>query len=114
MALPTREPHRNRCHANASFLVDGKPVVEEDRIFWRKVLAQQGGMTEQVQQIGGMVGDVVMMAFNPRQARERAKDMAGRRARSRLYQRRDALETVLVHADRQASGHFARCTAHAD
>jgi hypothetical protein len=59
-------------------------------------LAQQGGMAEQAQQIGSMVGDVVMMAFNPRQARERAKDMAGRRARSRLYQRRDALETVLV------------------
>ncbi len=78
------------------FLVDGKPVVEEDRAYWRKVLAQQGGMTEQLQQIGGMVGDVVMMAFNPRQARERAKDMAGRRARARLYQRRDALETVLV------------------
>ncbi len=78
------------------FLVDGKSVGEEDRILWRKVLAQQGGMAEQVQQIGGMFGDVVMMAVNPRQARERAKDMAGRRARSRLYQRRDALETTLV------------------
>lgn len=78
------------------FLVDGKPVVEEDRILWRKILAQQGGVTEQLQQIGSMIGDVVMMAFNPRQARERAKDMAGRRARARLYQRRDALETVLV------------------
>ncbi|MCC6457601.1 MAG: hypothetical protein IT328_21775 [Caldilineaceae bacterium] len=78
------------------FLVDGKPVNDEDRAFWRKVLAQQGGMAEQLQQIGGMAGDVVMMAFNPRQARERAKDMAGRRARSRLYQKRDALETVLV------------------
>jgi hypothetical protein len=78
------------------FLVDGKAVGEEERILWRKVLAQQGGMAEQVQQIGGMFGDVLMMAVNPRQARERAKDMAGRRARARLYQRRDALETTLV------------------
>lgn len=78
------------------FLVDGKPVSEEDRVYWRKALAQQGGWVEQAQQIGSMAGDVVMMAFNPRQARERAKDLAARRARSRLYQRRDALETTLV------------------
>ncbi len=78
------------------FQIDGKPVTEEDRLLWRKVLAQQGGMTEQLQQIGQVLGDLVMMAFNPRQARERAKDMAARRARSRLYQKRDAVETALV------------------
>jgi hypothetical protein len=59
-------------------------------------LAQQGGLNEQVQQIGNVMGDVVMMALNPRQARERAKEMAARRARSRLYQKRDAVETALV------------------
>lgn len=78
------------------FLVDGKPVGEEERLRWRKTLAQQGGLREQAQQIGNVLGDVVMMALNPRQARERAKDMAARRARARLYQRRDAVETALV------------------
>lgn len=78
------------------FQVDGNPVSEEDRLRWRKVLAQQGTLNEQLQQIGGMMGDLVMMAFNPRQARERAKDMAARRARARLYQKRDAVETALV------------------
>lgn len=78
------------------FLVDGKPVGEEERLRWRKVLAQQGGLREQAQQIGNVLGDVVMMALNPRQARERAKEMAARRARARLYQRRDAVETALV------------------
>ena len=77
-------------------LIEGRAVNEEDRLLWRKTLAQQGGMMEQLQQIGGMLGDIVMMAFNPRQARERAKDMSARRARSRLYQKRDAVETALV------------------
>jgi hypothetical protein len=78
------------------FLVDGKPVGEDERLAWRKTLAQQGGLAEQAQQIGNVMGDVVMMALNPRQARERAKEMAARRARSRLYQKRDAVETALV------------------
>ncbi len=78
------------------FLINGKPVSEEDRAHWRKILAQQGGMVEQLQQIGSSLGDVAMMAFNPRQARERARDMAARKARSRLYQKRDAVETELV------------------
>jgi hypothetical protein len=78
------------------FHVDGKAVGEEERALWRKVLAQQGGMTEQMQQIAQAGGEVLMMAFNPRQARERARDMATRRARARIYQKRDAVETALV------------------
>ncbi len=78
------------------FLLDGKPVADEDRLRWRKVLAQQGGWAEQAQQIGATMGDLLMMAVNPRQARERAKEMASRRARSRIYQKRDAVETALI------------------
>jgi hypothetical protein len=78
------------------FQINGKPVADEDRERWRKILAQQGGMTEQLQQIGSSLGELTMMAFNPRQARERARDMAARKARSRVYQKRDALETALV------------------
>lgn len=37
-----------------------------------------------------------MTALNPRQARERAREEAGRRGRARIYQRRDALERVLI------------------
>ncbi|RIK36261.1 MAG: hypothetical protein DCC57_22625, partial [Chloroflexi bacterium] len=78
------------------FQINGKPVAEEDRERWRKLLAQQGGMAEQLQQIGSSLGELTMMAFNPRQARERARDMAARKARSRIYQKRDAVETTLV------------------
>lgn len=78
------------------FQINGKPVTEEDRERWRKILAQQGGMAEQLQQIGSSLGELTMMAFNPRQARERARDMAARKARSRIYQKRDAVETELV------------------
>lgn len=78
------------------FQINGKPVAEEDRERWRKILAQQGGMAEQLQQIGSSLGELTMMAFNPRQARERARDMAARKARSRIYQKRDAVETTLV------------------
>jgi hypothetical protein len=78
------------------FQINGKPIAEEDRSQWRKILAQQGGMVEQIQQIGSSLGDLAMMAFNPRTARERAKDMAARKARARLYQKRDAVETTLV------------------
>ncbi len=78
------------------FLLDGKPVAEEDRVRWRKVLAQQGGWGEQLQQIGAMMGDLLMMAVNPRQARERAKEMAARRTRARIYQKRDAVETTVI------------------
>jgi hypothetical protein len=59
-------------------------------------LAQQGGYTEQLQQIGSGLGELMMMAFNPRQARDRARDMATRKARSRVYQKRDAVEVALV------------------
>lgn len=86
------------------FQINGKPVTEEDRERWRKLLAQQGTMTEQLQQIGSSLGDLTMMAFNPRQARERAKDMTARKARARVYQKRDAVETGLVaQIGRQAS-----------
>jgi hypothetical protein len=78
------------------FQINGKPVTEEDRMLWRKLLAQQGGMTEQLQQIGSSLGDLAMMAFNPRNARERAKDMTARKARARLYQKRDAVEQAVV------------------
>ena len=78
------------------FQVNGKPVNEEDRARWRKVLAQQGGFKEQMQQVGDGLGELVMMAFSPRQARDRAKDMATRKARARIHQRRDAVEVALV------------------
>jgi hypothetical protein len=78
------------------FLLNGHPVTEEDRLLWRKILAQQGGFAEQVQQIGSGLGELAMMAFNPRQARDRARDMATRKARSRVYQKRDAVEVALV------------------
>ena len=78
------------------FLINGQQINEENRAQWRKLLAQQGGFGEQAQQIASGFGDVLMMAFNPRQARERAKDMATRKARSRLYQRRDATERAVV------------------
>ena len=78
------------------FLVDGAAVTEEDRIHWRKVLAQQGGFAEQAQQLAGGLGDLAMMALSPRQARERAKDLAARKARARIYQKRDAAEVAVV------------------
>ncbi len=78
------------------FLINGAPVTEEDRSRWRKVLAQEGGFGEQMRQVGSGFGDLLMTAFSPRQAKERASDMATRKARARLYQQRDALERVLV------------------
>ena len=78
------------------FLINGQQINEENRAQWRKVLAQQGGLSEQAQQVASGFGDLLMMAFNPRQARERARDMATRKARSRLYQRRDATERSLI------------------
>jgi len=78
------------------FLVDGAPVTEEDRLHWRKLLAQQGGFAEQAQQLAGGLGELAMMALSPRQARERARDLAARKARARIYQKRDALEVAIV------------------
>jgi hypothetical protein len=78
------------------FQVNGAPVNEEQRESWRKVLAQQGGWQEQAQQLGSGLGELLIMAVNPRQARERAKELTSRRARARLYQRRDAVEQTLV------------------
>jgi len=78
------------------FLINGAPVTEEDRSRWRKVLAQEGGFGEQMRQVGSGFGDLMMTAFSPRQAKERASDMATRKARARLYQQRDALERALV------------------
>ena len=78
------------------FLVNGQPVSEEDRIRWRKALAQEGGFGEQMQQLGSSLGNLLLTAVNPRQARDRARESAERRGRSRVYQRRDALERTLV------------------
>ncbi len=78
------------------FLVNNHPVAEEDRARWRSLLAQQGGATEQIGQIAGGFGDLLLAAFNPRQARERARDARQRKARARLHQRRDRLERILV------------------
>jgi len=78
------------------FLLNGQPINEDNRAQWRKTLAQQGGMSEQAQQLATGLGDLLMMALSPRQARDRARDMATRKARSRLYQRRDASELALV------------------
>ena len=70
--------------------------MEEDRVRWRSLLAQQGGAAEQIGQIAGGLGDLMLAAFNPRQARDRARDMRQRKARARLNQRRDILERILV------------------
>lgn len=78
------------------FLLNNQPVMEEDRARWRSLLAQQGGAAEQIGQIAGGLGDLMLAAFNPRQARDRARDMRQRKARSRLHQRRDILERILV------------------
>jgi hypothetical protein len=78
------------------FLVNGVAINEEQRTTWRKVLAQQGGWQEQLQQLGSGLGELMIMAVNPRQARDRAREMATRRTRARLYQRRDAVEQALV------------------
>ena len=78
------------------FLVNGQPVSDEDRNRWRKILAQEGGFVEQMQQLGNSLGGLVLTALNPRQARARARDAAGRRGRTRVYQRRDNLERSLI------------------
>ena len=78
------------------FLVNNHPVTEEDRARWRTLLAQQGGAAEQIGQIAGGFGDLLLAAFNPRQARERSRDTRQRKARARLDQRRDRLERVLM------------------
>lgn len=85
------------------FVLNNQPVSEEDRQRWRRVLAQQGGFSETAQQIGSGLGDLLMMTVNPGRARERAKEMTGRRARARLYQARDGLERTLVEQLRVAS-----------
>ncbi|MEZ4620405.1 MAG: hypothetical protein R2867_33545 [Caldilineaceae bacterium] len=79
------------------FLVDGHPVTEENRHQWRRILAQQGDFSEQAQQVASSIGELFLLALNPRRARERARDMATRKARSRLYQKRDAVEQTLVN-----------------
>ncbi len=79
------------------FLVNGQPVTEEDRERWRKLLAQQGGFVEQMQQLGASLGELMMMAFSPGRARERSRDLSTRKARARLYQRRDAAERAIVN-----------------
>ncbi len=84
------------------FLIDNQAVTEEERNRWRRLLAQQGGFSETAQQIGSGFGDLLMMAVNPRQARERSRDMAGRRARARLYQGRDEVERTLIDQMRLA------------
>jgi hypothetical protein len=76
--------------------INGQPVNEEARAAWRRVLAQQGGWQEQAQQLGSGLGELLIMAVNPRQARERAREITTRRARARLYQRRDAVEQALI------------------
>jgi hypothetical protein len=79
------------------FLADGHPVTEEMRHQWRRILAQQGDFGEQAQQVASSVGELFLLALNPRRARERARDMATRKARSRLNQKRDAVEQTLVN-----------------
>lgn len=78
------------------FLLNSHPVMEEDRVRWRSLLAQQGGAAEQIGQIASGLGDLMLAAFNPRQARDRARDLRQRKARARLHQRRDILERILV------------------
>ena len=78
------------------FQINGQPVTEDDRNRWRKVLAQEGGWREQAQQVGTAFTGVLMTALNPRQARESASEAANRRARARLYQRRDTVERALI------------------
>lgn len=78
------------------FLLNNQPVSEEDRARWRALLAQEGGAAERFGQIAGGFGDLLLSAFSPRQARDRALDLRSRKARARLYQRRDALERVLT------------------
>lgn len=78
------------------FLLDNQPVDEDDRGRWRALLAQEGGASERMGQLAGGFGDLLLSAFSPRQARERNKDLSMRKARARLYQRRDALERLLV------------------
>jgi hypothetical protein len=78
------------------FLLNNQPVTEEDRARWRSLLAQEGGAAERIGQLAGGFGDLLLSAFSPRQARERAKDLSTRKARGRLYQRRDATERAFV------------------
>ncbi len=80
------------------FLMDNRPVTDEDRARWRSLLAQEEGLVERLGHLAGGFGDLLLAAFSPRQARERARDMAARRARARPSQRRDALERLLVDA----------------
>ncbi len=78
------------------FLLDNRAVTEEDRRRWRTLLAQEGGLAEQISQLAGGLGDLLLTAFSPRQARERQRDLARRKAQARLYQRRDAVDRILV------------------
>lgn len=78
------------------FLLNNQPITEEDRARWRTLLAQEGGVSERISQLAGGFGDLLLTAFSPRQARERQRDLATRKARARLYQRRDAVERMVV------------------
>lgn len=78
------------------FLLNNQPVNEEDRARWRSLLAQEGGASERLGQLAGGFGDLLLSAFSPRQARDRSRDLSTRKARARLYQRRDITERVLV------------------
>ncbi len=59
------------------FLVDGAPVTEEDRLQWRKLLAQQGsrGAGAAIGRSG--LGELAMMALGPRQEREARGRLGG-------------------------------------
>jgi len=78
------------------FLVNGRPVNEEDRLRWRKVLAQERDFNEQLRQLSDSLSTMLLTAVNPRQARERVRETANQRGRARIYQRRDRLERTLV------------------
>ncbi len=86
------------------FLINGQPVNDEIREQWRKLLAQQGGWLEQGQQLASGFGELLMTALSPRRASEQQRESATRRARSRLYQRRDAVEQTLVEQLSKAAG----------
>ncbi|RME60137.1 MAG: hypothetical protein D6790_09785, partial [Caldilineae bacterium] len=55
------------------FLLNNQPVTEEDRARWRSLLAQEGGAAERLSQLAGGFGDLLLSAFSPRQARDRAR-----------------------------------------
>ncbi len=78
------------------FQLDGHPVSEDERQTWRRLLAQDDSTAERISQLAGGFGDLILTAFSPRQARDRQKDMARRKAFARVYQRRDTVERTIV------------------